>query len=212
MLTRYGFGAIYIDDKEYKISPTFQNIDKLGTPKEIIKKTDLFFTMLSPPRGWLEQVKNYNIKIYKQAVEILQSCCEPKLPSAVTGGFKEQANGTVKIVNPPSQDFMHDIIVLASHCLKYGVIGLTDSESLEEGEPISEFDVYHFIGLACEHLGRTREQAADMTLTEFMMAWDIKFPEQKKEREKAAFKKKDIQDLIALQDRLDKITAQRKGG
>ena len=51
-----------------------------------------------------------------------------------------------------------------------------------------------------------------MTLTEFMMAWDIKFPEQKKEREKEAFKKKDIQDLVSLQDRLDKMTAQKQSG
>jgi hypothetical protein len=200
MLTRYGFGAIYIDGKEYKISPTFQNIDKLGTPKEIIETFTSFFNC--PSINWQ----------YHRAVEILQACCEPKLPEKVTGRFRVDERGRMKLVNPPSADFMHDIIVLASHCLKYGVIGVTDSESHEEGEPISEFDVYHFIGLATEHLGRTREQAADMTLTEFMMAWDIKFPEQKKEREKAAFKKKDIQDLIALQDRLDKITAQRKGG
>lgn len=200
MLTRYGFGAIHIDDKQYKISPTFQNIDKLGTPKEIIETFTSFFNC--PSINWQ----------YHRAVEILQACCEPKLPDKVTGRFRVDERGRMKLVNPPSADFMHDVIVLASHCLKYGVVGVTDRESTEEGEPISEFDVYHFIGLACEHLGRTREQAADMTLTEFMMAWDIKFPEQKKEREKAAFKKKDIQDLIALQDKLDKITAQRKGG
>lgn len=200
MLTRYGFGAIHIDDKQYEISPTFQNIDKLGTPKEIIETFTSFFNC--PSINWQ----------YHRAVEILQACCEPKLPDKVTGRFRVDERGKMKLINPPSADFMHDIIVLASHCLKYGVVGVTDSESTEEGEPISEFDVYHFIGLACEHLGRTREQAADMTLTEFMMAWDIKFPEQKKEREKEAVKKINVKNLIELQDMLDKITAQRKGG
>ena len=44
MLTRYGFAAIYIDDVEYKLSPTFQNIDKLGTPKEIIEEVKSLFS------------------------------------------------------------------------------------------------------------------------------------------------------------------------
>lgn len=197
MLTRYGFGAIYIDDKEYKISPTFQNIDKLGTSKEIIETFTSFFNC--PSVNWQ----------YHRAVEILQACCEPKLPDKVTGRFRVDERGKMKLVNPPSADFMHDIIVLASHCLKYGVVGVTDSESTEEGEPISEFDVYHFIGLACEHLGRTREQAADMTLTEFMMAWDIKFPEQKKARQER-LSKMEQKRLFAYQDELDKKAAQKR--
>lgn len=197
MLTRYGFGAIHIDDKQYKISPTFQNIDKLGTPKEIIETFTSFFNC--PSINWQ----------YHRAVEILQACCEPNLPDKVTGRFRVDERGKMKLVNPPSQDFMHDIIVLASHCLKYGVVGVTDSESTEEGEPISEFDVYHFIGLACEHLGRTRDQAADMTLTEFMMAWDIKFPEQKKARQER-LSKLEQKRLFAYQDELDKKAAQKR--
>lgn len=198
MLTRYGFGAIHIDDKQYKISPTFQNIDKLGTPKEIIETFKSFFNC--PSINWQ----------YHRAVEILQACCEPKLPEKVTGRFRVDERGKMKLVNPPSQDFMHDIIVLASHCLKYGVVGVSDGESLEEGEPITEFDVYQFIGLACEHLGRTREQAADMTLTEFMMSWDIKFPEQKKEREEKARKAKSLNALMEYQKELDEKAAQKR--
>lgn len=198
MLTRYGFGAIYIDDKQYKISPTFQNIAKLGNPKEIIETLTSFFNC--PSINWQ----------YQRAVEILQSCCEPSLPDKVTGRFKVCENGKMKLINPPSADFMHDIIVLAGHCLSYGVVGVTEEESLEEGEPIKEFDPYYFIGLATEHLGRTREQAAAMTLTEFMMAWDIKHPEQAKERKENAAKEKDIEYLIALQDELDKKAAQNR--
>jgi len=197
MLTRYGFGAIHIDDKQYKISPTFQNIDKLGTPKEIIETFTSFFNC--PSINWQ----------YHRAVEILQACCEPNLPDKVTGRFRVDGRGKMKLVNPPSADFMHDIIVLASHCLKYGVVGVTDSESTEEGEPISEFDVYHFIGLACEHLGRTREQAADMTLTEFMMAWDIKFPEQKRARQER-LSKLEQKRLFAYQDELDRKAALKR--
>lgn len=197
MLTRYGFGAIYIDDKKHEIRPTFQNIAKLGNPKEII---DSFMAFYNPV--------NFDCQYYR-AVEILQACCEPELPDSAIGFFEYFDDGTVKAHDAPNDDFIHDVTVLASHCLRYGIVGVTDEESNEQGEPIKEFDPYYFIGLACEHLGRTREQAADMTLTEFMMAWDIKFPEQKKEREKEAFKKQDIQDLISLQDRLDKITAQK---
>jgi len=197
MLTRYGFGGIYIDDKEYKISPTFQNIDKLGTPKEIIETFTSFFNC--PSINWQ----------YHRAVEILQACCEPKLPNSATGRFKVYENGKLKLINPPSQDFMHDIIVLATHCLRHGVIGVTDSESESEGEPIKEFDVYFYIGLACEHLRRSREEAADMTLTEFLMMWDIRFPEAKKKRDER-LTKAEQQRLMDYQDELDRKAALKR--
>lgn len=197
MLTRYGFAAIYIDDIEYKLSPTFQNIDKLGTPKEIIETVTSFFNC--PSVNWQ----------YHRAVEIVQACCEPKLPEKATGKFKVYENGKLKLVNPPSKDFMHDIIVLASHCIKHGVIGLTDSDSSEEGEPMKEFDAYMYIGLAQEHLSKSREQAADMTLTEFLMLWDIKFPEAKKKREER-LTKNEQDSLFAYQDELDKKAALKR--
>lgn len=198
MLTRYGFGAIHIDDKKYEIRPTFQNIAKLGNPKEII---DSFMAFYNPVK--------FDCQYYR-AIEILQACCEPKLPESIVGTFEFLDNGTVRIISPPSQDFIHDIIVLASHCLRYGVVGVTDEESLEEGEPIKEFDPYYFIGLATEHLGRTRDQAADMTLTEFMMAWDIKHPEQAKERKEKARKAKALNALMAYQKELDEKAAQKR--
>lgn len=198
MLTRYGFGAIYIDDKQHKISPTFQNIAKLGTPKEIIETFMAFFSC--PSINWQ----------YHRAVEILQACCEPSLPDKATGRFRVDDRGRMKLVNPPSTDFMHDIIVLAGHCLRYGIVGVTEEESHEEGEPIKEFDPYYFIGLATEHLGRTRDQAADMTLTEFMMAWDIKHPEQAKERKEKARKAKALNALMEYQKELDEKAAQKR--
>lgn len=197
MLTRYGFGAIYIDDNKYEVRPTFQNIGKLGNAKEVIETFKAFFNC--PSINWQ----------YHRAVEILQACCEPKLPEKVTGRFRVDERGRMKLVNPPCNEFIHDVVALASHCLKYGVVGVTDSESESEGEPIKEFDVYYFIGLATEHLGRTREQAADMTLTEFLMAWDIKFPEQKKARSEK-LSKLEQERLFAYQDELDKKAAQKR--
>jgi len=196
MLTRYGFAAIYIDDNKYNIRPTFQNIDKIGTPAEIVETLITFFEC--PSINWQ----------YHRAVEILQACCEPKLPANIFGGFRFNDNGKLKLVNPPHSDFINDVIVLASHCLRFGVIGVTD-EDVQDGDPLKEFDVYKFIGLACEHLGRSREQAADMTLTEFLMAWDIKFPEQKKAR-KERLSKTEQQKLFEYQDELDKKAAQKR--
>ena len=128
----------------------------------------------------------------------------------MTGKFKVDDRGRMKIVNPPSESFMNDIVVLATHCLRYGIIGVLDEESSSEGEPIKEFDVYHFIGLATEHLGRTREQAADMTLTEFLMAWDVKFPEQARERKEKAAKVKSLNALMSYQKELDEKAALKR--
>lgn len=197
MLTRYGFAAIYIDDVEYKLSPTFQNIDKLGTPKEIIETVTSLYNC--PSINWQ----------YHRALEIVQACCEPKLPEKATGRFKVYDNGKLKLVNPPSSDFMSDILVLASHCIKHGVIGVTGDESSGDGEPMKEFDSYMYMGLAQEHLNKTREQAADMTMTEFLMAWDIKFPEAKKKRDEK-LSKAEQQRLMDYQDELDRKAALKR--
>lgn len=197
MLTRYGFAAIYIDDVEYKLSPTFQNIDKLGTPKEIIETVTSLYNC--PSINWQ----------YHRALEIVHACCEPALPEKATGRFKVYESGKLKLVNPPPIDFMSDIVVLASHCIKHGVIGVTGDESGGDGEPMKEFDAYMYIGLSQEHLNKTREQAADMTMTEFLMAWDIKFPEAKKKRDEK-LTKAEQQRLMDYQDELDRKAALKR--
>lgn len=169
MLTRYGFGSIQIGDDLYKISPTFQNSDRLGTPKEIVGLIKYFYDLKSLP--WL----------YMTAIDIVNTFCRPALPEKVTGTFKH-SNGKLKMVNPPPDYLIHDIIALAGHCIKHGIIGDHDIGS-GEGEPMEEFDAYMYIGMAQKDLGKTREQAADMTMTEFLMVWDIAFPEAKKKRE-----------------------------
>ena len=197
MLTRYGFAAIYIDGVEYKLSPTFQNIDKLGTPSEIIETVKSLYNC--PSFNWQ----------YHRALEVVQACCEPKLPEKFTGRFKTLENGKIKLVNPPSADFIHDIVVLALHCIKHGVTGFTGDDSGGEGEPLKEFDAYFYMGLAQEHLNKTREQSADMTMTEFLMLWDIKFPEAKKKREER-LTKSEQDSLFAYQDELDRKAALKR--
>ena len=197
MLTRYGFGAIYIDDKEYKISPTFQNIDKLGTPREIISKFSDFCSATK------------FIDLIMVSIEILDCCCSEPLPIEYTGEVVATPRGLkYKPSKLNGMNTANDMIALASHCLKYGVIGVTDGNG-GEGEPITEFDVYYFIGLAQEHLNKSREQAADMPLTEFLKAWDIKFPEAKKKREER-LTKAEQKSLFAYQDELDKKAALKR--
>lgn len=195
MLTRYGFGSIQIGDDLYKISPTFQNIDKLGTPKEIIGLVKSFAVINSLP--WL----------YMTAVDILNACCEPQLPERITGRFKH-LNGKLKLVNPPPEYVIHDIIAIAGHCIKHGVVGAHDIGG-GGGEPMREFDAYMYIGLAQKELGKTREQAADMTMTEFLMMWDIAFPEAKKKREER-LTKDEQQRLMDYQDELDRKAALKR--
>lgn len=198
MLVEYGFGAINIGDKRYEISPTFQNIAKLGKPRDIVETFTSFINC--PSITWQ----------YHRAVEIVQACCEPKLPESVVGRFRVDEKGRMKLVNPPPEFFIHDMIMWAIHIFRFGVVGVTDEELSEHGEPIKEFNPYRFIGEACEHLGRTREQAADMTLTEFIMACDIRFPEQKKEREEKARKVKSLNALMEYQKELDEKAAQKR--
>ena len=199
MLVGYGFGDIYVNGECYKVAPTFKNIEKLGDKKEILSKTVEFFN-----------AGNFN-DIILRSIEILDCCTDKPLPIEYVGEFVATKKGLkYKPGKIAGVNSINDMIAIAARCLRYGIIGVLDDESSGDGEPIKEFDVYYFIGLATEHLGRTREQAADMTLTEFLMAWDVKFPEQAKERKEKARKAKALNALMAYQKELDEKAAQKR--
>lgn len=192
LLTRYGFIDIYIEDDVYRISPTFINIAKLGSPKEIIDK---FKSLISPT--------NF-VDLMCTAMEVVDCCSSEPLPESYTGSFTTAANG---IKYKPGRligvDGINDIVVIAGHCLRHGIIGPQSGES--SGDPINEFDPYEFIELACEHLGRSVDDASNMTMTQFVRSMHTKFPELKKASNKTSkISTNDQKKLLEMQREMDR--------
>lgn len=164
MLKKYGFTQIKIGDEIYNVSPSFGNIAKLD---------DVEFSMQC-----IYSVVP-NIDTYREAVEVVNACLDKPLPKMYDQKIKI-VNGKTKLVNPPPLADQLGLICLAKHCILHGVVGKTDfipnHQTKDDGE---SFNVYDFINSAQDKraLGRSREEALNMSMTEYIDAMRTAFPD-----------------------------------
>lgn len=172
MLAAYGHVKIEWGDKVFNLVPSFVNIAKLGSPKEIIDTFKDFITST-----------NLIVK-FSIALNILECCSDVEIPRALTGGvkFSDRLNKFL-IINPLHGDAMiSDVITLAEHCLIHGICGKVEDKK-GNGEPVKEFDAYSFMELARIHLNLSLADASQMTMTEFLRMMEAKFPPEKDPRD-----------------------------
>jgi len=75
-----------------------------------------------------------------------------------------------------------EMIIVARSLIVHGVVGKAKVRKLQrhESENVSsEFNAFEYISAARTHLGMSREEAEQLTMTEFQMLLAAKFPEQK---------------------------------
>lgn len=161
LLKKYGHGSIEYDGVKYVIVPSFINISKIGEPTDIIETIKGLHS--SDP-----------LDVYCSAFSILQSCCDDDFPRELFGDLSMTDDGINKLDVSPEQ--INDLIVLATHCVKHGVVGDVETTS-ESGEPLTEFDAYEYIDLAVEHFNLSYDEAAKMTMTQFVRRMRTKYPE-----------------------------------
>tara|TARA_R100000951_G_C2639886_1_gene180579 strand:- start:212 stop:787 length:576 start_codon:yes stop_codon:yes gene_type:complete len=171
MLTAYGHVKIEWGEKIFNLSPSFVNIAKLGSPKEII---DTFKDFIAS--------SNLIVK-FSIALNVLECCSDKEIPRALTGGVKfSERQQKFLVANPEhGQAMVSDVITLAEHCLIHGVCGKVETKG--KGDAIKEFDAYSYMELARIHLNLSLDDAAQMTMTEFLRLMAAKFPPEKNEDE-----------------------------
>lgn len=173
--TEIGHVKIEIGDKEYMLVPSFVNISKIGTPRQIVES----FGIIDNPvkfhyklEGGKTVLVNYDFaQGFEHAAWILQCC---GLPEKLTGyiTIRDNSQGYPCTYVVQGKINTHDVFVLAAHCLKHGVCGIATDNS--KSEPMTEFDARFFIILAQSALGSTLEQAERMTMTELSMYMEAK--------------------------------------
>lgn len=170
MLTKYGHGEIKWGGDTYRLSPTLANIAKIGSPSEIV---DDFKMLLSSSENWRFAV----------ALNVVNACLDKPFPEKLSGRvqFSEHSNRLLYVDPGHDAPMINDIIVLAEHCFLHGVCG--DVKSEKKGSRIEEFDPYEYIELARVHLGMSKAEAADLTMTEFCRMMETKFPPEKNENQ-----------------------------
>lgn len=180
LLKEYGHGCIEYGDVKYIIVPSFINISAIGTPEEIINTVKGLHS-------------DDPLDVYSSAFSILQSCCDKDFPRELFGDLSMTDDGINKLDVSPEQ--VNDLIVLANHCVLHGIVGKVDFKG-GEGEPLTEFDAYEYIDLAVEHFNLSYDEAARMTMTQFVRRMRTKYPEAHKKQAAEAAKASEQKAMV----------------
>ena len=191
-LTEIGELRISLTDKSYFFKPSFRAMNEIGTPKEIVEMyatlngADYLAVMQhvgNLPFGAQMQVMKtvskpvYGRHVLSAAFIIMQACCDDDI-SVLVGSYKPTARG-VKYV--PGLMPVNDIIIIARNLLDHGIIGKSPlkvpQRSESQKQTTNEFNASQYIISARTHFGMTREEAEDLSMTEFQQMIKNEYPE-----------------------------------
>ena len=194
-LTEIGEMRISLSDRSFFFKPSFRAMNEIGTPKEIVEAYARLngIDYVAPlqhveylPFGAQMQVRKtiskpvYGRHVLSAAYIVMQSCCEDDI-SVLIGGWKPTPRG-VRYV--PGIMPVSDIIIIARNLMQHGIIGkspLKVPERLEEQgkKTTNEFHASQYIISARTHFDMTRDEAENLSMTEFQMMIKNKYPEPK---------------------------------
>lgn len=194
-LTEIGEMRISLSDRSFFFKPSFRAMNEIGTPKEIVEVyaklngidyvAPLQHVEYLPFGAQMQVMKTISKPVYGRhvlsaAYIVMQSCCEDDV-SVLIGGWKPTPRG-VRYV--PGIMPVSDIIIIARNLMQHGIIGkspLKVPERLEEQgkKTTNEFHASQYIISARTHFDMTRDDAENMSMTEFQMMIKNKYPEPK---------------------------------
>lgn len=194
-LTEIGEMRISLSDRSFFFKPSFRAMNEIGTPKEIVEVyaklngidyvAPLQHIEYLPFGAQMQVMKTISKPVYGRhvlsaAYIVMQSCCEDDI-SVLIGGWKPTPRG-VRYV--PGIMPVSDIIIIARNLMQHGIIGkspLKVPERLEEQgkKTTNEFHASQYIISARTHFDMTRDEAENLSMTEFQMMIKNKYPEPK---------------------------------
>lgn len=194
-LTEIGEMRISLSDRSFFFKPSFRAMNEIGTPKEIVEVyaklngidyvAPLQHVEYLPFGAQMQVMKTISKPVYGRhvlsaAYIVMQSCCEDDV-SVLIGGWKPTPRG-VRYV--PGIMPVSDIIIIARNLMQHGIIGkspLKVPERLEEQgkKTTNEFHASQYIISARTHFDMTRDEAENLSMTEFQMMIKNKYPEPK---------------------------------
>lgn len=194
-LTEIGEMRISLSDRSFFFKPSFRAMNEIGTPKEIVEVyaklngldyvAPLQHVEYLPFGAQMQVMKTISKPVYGRhvlsaAYIVMQSCCEDDI-SVLIGGWKPMPRG-VRYV--PGIMPVSDIVIIARNLMQHGIIGkspLKVPERLEEQgkKTTNEFHASQYIISARTHFDMTRDEAENLSMTEFQMMIKNKYPEPK---------------------------------
>ncbi|EOZ9301133.1 hypothetical protein I4P11_09200 [Enterobacter hormaechei] len=196
----FGECLISVGDKDYFFRPSFLAISSIGDPVEIVQT---FYDLYNDEAAKLikkaaesyihseyDSLPEYVIHYIKSGIlsrkaimaahAVLSACCEDDVGDLI---------GWMKPSKSRKRGFMwrqgimspQEMVIIAQSLMMHGVIGKGNLRKLqrhESNEPTNEFRVSDYIIAARNHFNISKEEAAQLTMTEFQMMLVAKYPEQ----------------------------------
>lgn len=175
MLLSYGLVRLQYEEQTYTLLPSFANIEKIGSPQEIV---DIYSILLEQKAPW------YVLRL--AAEKVLKACSDKELPYEMIGRATVSAwTNNLVLVKPKSGMTEYQLQVLALHLLLHGVVGSIKFKAKKnnEAKPLKEFNISEYIESAVLALNVSYQDAANMTMTQFISLMANKFPDHFKQKD-----------------------------
>lgn len=155
MLVECGFvKAQTSEGAEFTFAPSLGRIATLGSPTEIV---DLYAAL-------------HGARAEQEAAYILACCCEQDDTSGLIGHHDEAG-----VWHPGAMPASEQIII-ARHLMQHGIVGKASPAKQGDGKFSPRFDAAEYISAARVHLGLSSADAEALSMTEFQVMLEMKFP------------------------------------
>ena len=148
------------DGREFVLVPSLAAMSSIGDPHEIVR---VFHELHHP---MIRRARN-------AAILVIWSCCQNDGIADLTGDYESAGEWPVD-----------EMLIIARHLMIHGVCGSAKPEKArkatdERGEYSSKFDPSEYIDAAMIHLGLTRSDAEQLTMTQLQRMIKTKNPDAK---------------------------------
>lgn len=188
--------SITVGDRDYFFRPSLTAMTRIGEPDEIVQ---VFYDLHNNEVSSLLQrgvnaygfVPDWLLKFAHQpqvikrsmlaAISVIQACCDEDT-SLLTGEIIPGKSGKWAFVYRKGVMSSFEMIVIAQSLIVHGVIGKAKVRRLqkhETGEATTEFRAFDYVSAARHHFSMPRNEAEQLTMTEFQLMLAAKYPDQK---------------------------------
>lgn len=195
-LKELGECLITCGEDDYFFRPSFINMTRIGEPEEIVQAFyDLHHDEVSSlmqsaleaygsiPAWLIQHIKStsYGRKAMMAAMTVLSSCCDRDVTPLIGEIRPAKASGKAFKMHRGTMDEF-DMLAVAQSLITHGIIGKAKVRRLqrhESKESTTYFNAFEYISSARNHFNMSREEAEQLTMTEFTQLLAVKYPDQK---------------------------------
>ena len=163
--TEMGFFSLTVDNKTFNLTPSLKNMGKIASATDLLGDFDMLFRESTDLWMRLSIAKN-----------VLLSCSDSEdidfYLVGVSLNLKPHYNKRCISAN--------DQVNVAISLMRHGIVGVNcpdyEGSKKAKGKVMDKFDVNQIISDARMHLDCTKQEAQDLTMTEFRYLLSAKFP------------------------------------